>query len=59
MLVVSRNVGESIVIGDAVVVTVVRVEGGRVRVAVEAPAEVRVDRAEIAERRRNDERGAA
>ena len=39
MLVLSRKVGERILIGDQIAVTVVRVTGGGVRIGIEAPAE--------------------
>jgi carbon storage regulator len=47
MLVLTRKVGERIVIGGAVSVTVVAVVGGKVRLGVTAPNEVPVDREEI------------
>lgn len=47
MLVLSRFVDEAIVIGDHVVVTVVEICGGKVRLGVSAPADVRVDRTEV------------
>ncbi|MDA1052366.1 MAG: carbon storage regulator [Planctomycetota bacterium] len=37
MLVLTRKVGESFVIGDNIIVTVVRVAGGGVRIGIEAP----------------------
>jgi len=45
MLVLTRKCGESIVIAPSTVVTVVQVRGNRVRLGIEAPAEVRVLRA--------------
>jgi carbon storage regulator len=51
MLVLTRHCSEQIVIGSDVVITVVAVEGSKVRIGVEAPRSVRVDRAEIHERR--------
>ncbi len=51
MLVLSRRVGEEIVINDNIRVTVVAVKGDRVRLGVVAPREVTVDRAEVHERR--------
>lgn len=51
MLVFTRRVGEEIVIGDAVRVTVVAVRGNKVRIGVTAPKSVRVDRQEIHARR--------
>ena len=47
MLVLSRKVGESIVIGGQIVVTVVRVEGDAVRLGIAAPMEVPVHRQEV------------
>jgi carbon storage regulator len=55
MLVLSRKVGQEIVIGegpDRVVITVTEVRGGeRVRLGIVAPAHVRVDRHEVGDRR--------
>ena len=50
MLVLSRRAGETIVIDGDIRVTVVEVQGNRVRLAIEAPAAVPVDRAEVRER---------
>ncbi|MFO0903051.1 MAG: carbon storage regulator [Pirellulales bacterium] len=50
MLVVTRKVGERIVIGDKVVVTVVRISGNIVRVGVEAPADCPVVRRELVDK---------
>ena len=47
MLVLSRKVGERILIGDEIAVTVVRVTGGGVRIGIEAPAEMPVIREEL------------
>ena len=47
MLVLSRKVGERILIGDSISVTVVRVTGGGVRIGIEAPAELPVIREEL------------
>ena len=44
MLVLSRKVGESVVVGDGVILTVLRSAGGRVRLGVTAPPDVAVDR---------------
>jgi carbon storage regulator len=51
MLVLTRKVGQTLVIGDNVTVTVVAITNGKVRVGIEAPRDVRVDRREIHERR--------
>jgi carbon storage regulator len=47
MLVLSRKEGERLVIGDRIVVTVVHVDGGRVKLGVEAPREIGIWREEI------------
>jgi carbon storage regulator len=51
MLVLSRRVGEEIVIDGNIRVVIVAVQGNKVRIGVEAPANVPVDRLEIHERR--------
>lgn len=50
MLVLTRRPGESIVIGNGIKLTVVTVGPGRVKIGVEAPPSVRIDRAEVHER---------
>ena len=50
MLILTRRVGETLVIGDAVTVTVLGVKGGQVRIGVEAPRDVAVHREEIYQR---------
>ena len=47
MLTLSRKKRESIVIGDSIVVTVIEIRGDKVRLGVEAPKEVEVDRSEV------------
>ncbi|AMW31935.1 carbon storage regulator, CsrA [Fervidobacterium changbaicum] len=47
MLVLSRKVGESIIIGDNIQVKVLKVEGGAVKIGIIAPANVRIYREEI------------
>jgi carbon storage regulator len=47
MLVLARKLGERIMIGDRIVVTVVNLDHGRVRLGIEAPREVPVFRKEI------------
>ena len=51
MLVLSRRPGEEIIISGNIRVTVVSVKGDRVRIGIDAPADVPVDRAEIHARR--------
>lgn len=51
MLVLTRKIGQSIVINDNIRVVIVAIHGNKVRIAVEAPREVAVDREEIYARR--------
>jgi carbon storage regulator len=55
MLVLSRKLNESIVINDNVVVTVLRVQGDRVLLGIEAPGEIPVHRQEVYEKMQNQE----
>jgi carbon storage regulator len=52
MLVLSRKVGEEVVIAGNIRVKVVAVRGNQIRLGVIAPPEVSVDRSEVADRRR-------
>jgi carbon storage regulator len=47
MLALTRRPGESIVIGDGIKLTVVTVGPGRVKIGIEAPPHIRIDREEI------------
>lgn len=47
MLVLSRKVGERILLGDQIVVTVLAIHGNRIRIGIEAPDSVRIRRSEL------------
>ena len=49
MLVLSRKIGEEIIIGDNIRVTVVAVRGNQVRLGFSAPGDVSIQRAELVE----------
>lgn len=48
MLVLSRKLGEKIVIGDSIVLTVVKIDRNQIRLGIEAPPDVPIFREEIA-----------
>ncbi|HBO3608846.1 carbon storage regulator [Pseudomonas aeruginosa] len=50
MLILTRRVGETLMVGDDVTVTVLGVKGSQVRIGVNAPKEVAVHREEIYQR---------
>ena len=58
MLILTRRAGEAVRIGADIEVTVMAVNGSQVRIGINAPRDVAVDREEIAERKRRDREGS-
>lgn len=56
MLILTRRPTETLVIGDNVIITVLAIKGGRVRIGVNAPREIIVNREEILEKTRRGHR---
>ncbi len=57
MLILTRRVGETLMIGDDVSVTVLGVKGSQVHIGIKAPREVAVHREEIHQRIRREQEG--
>jgi len=55
MLVLTRHCGGQVVIADDIVITVVSIEGNKVRLGFDAPKSIRVDRKEVHDRRVSDQ----
>lgn len=58
MLILTRRVGETVMIGDDVTMTILGVKGNQVRVGINAPRDVAVHREEIYERIKRGRQGA-
>ena len=50
MLILTRKIGESLMVGDDVTVTVLEVNGGQVRIGIKAPRDIAVHREEVFDR---------
>lgn len=59
MLILTRRVGETLMIGDDVTVTVLGVKGNQVRIGINAPKDVSVHREEIYERIKAEQGGGS
>ena len=59
MLILQRKPGESLVIGEEITVSVVSIEGGRVRLAISAPQEVSILRSELLDAKQANQDSAA
>ncbi|MCJ8170052.1 carbon storage regulator CsrA [Atopomonas sediminilitoris] len=57
MLILTRRVGETLMVGDEVTITVLGVKGNQVRIGVNAPKEVAVHREEIYQRIQKEKEG--
>ena len=57
MLILTRRVGETVMIGNEVTVTVLGVKGNQVRIGINAPKSVAVHREEIYERIKREQQG--
>lgn len=50
MLILTRRLGQDIIIGDDIVITILGVQGGQARLGITAPSNISVHRAEVYER---------
>lgn len=59
MLILTRKTGETITVGDNIQIQVLSVKGGQVRIGIDAPREVLVNREEVFERLHMENEGEA
>jgi carbon storage regulator len=59
MLILSRRVGESIIIGDNIEITIVDIKGNQIKLGIKAPSEIRVHRYEIYQKIQEENKLAA
>ena len=59
MLILTRRIGETLMVGDDITVTVLGVKGNQVRIGVNAPRDLAVHRQEVYERIRSEDRRVA
>ncbi len=58
MLVLTRKLGEGIIIGDDIKITIVELKGGGVRIGIDAPREMKVHRQEVFDRIKQENKEA-
>jgi carbon storage regulator len=59
MLILTRKIGETLMIGDQVEVTILSIKGNQVRIGVNAPKDIPVHREEIYDRIKREQAGGA